>query len=94
MCKQLLRLSSDNLTELRADLAQVSLRLALPWGGNGVAPSVTAVMAVLGRSPAQPRRRWFVLWVDLASPDVFWSGGGELISNALDSIMAGIFLSD
>lgn len=53
-----------------------------------MAPSATAVTALLGRSPAQPGRRWFVLWVAPASPDVFWSRGDELSSNALDSIKA------
>lgn len=56
--------------------------------GNGVAPSMAAVMAVLGRSPAQAGRRWFALWVALACPDAFWSRGSELSSDVLDSIMA------
>lgn len=54
--------------------------------GNGVAPSMAAVMAVLGRS--QAGRRWFALWVALACPDAFWSRGSELSSDVLDSIMA------
>lgn len=56
--------------------------------GNGVAPSMAAVMAVLGRSPVQAGRRWFALWVALACPDAFWSRGSELSSDVLDSIMA------
>lgn len=44
-----------------------------------MAPSMTAVTAVPGRSPAQPGRRWFVLRVALASLDVFWSKGSALM---------------